>query len=177
MVMATRIEANRLNAKKSTGPRTDAGKSRSAQNARTHGLRISVMSDPQWHGLFIELRSQLVAHARERSTSPNVDALAIAMTELKRVTDARHTVFADMLQAFAEGDLSHGTLCLARLEALERYNRQAHFRLAQHLELYVPGYGKPPSRKQASSHFYSLPRSNFDQSGALNHVTAKGQTR
>jgi hypothetical protein len=42
--MATRaqIEANRRNATKSTGPRTEEGRIASSQNARRHGLRASV---------------------------------------------------------------------------------------------------------------------------------------
>ena len=35
---AARIAANRRNAKKSTGPKTDAGKSISSKNARKHGI-------------------------------------------------------------------------------------------------------------------------------------------
>jgi hypothetical protein len=38
MSISARIRANRNNAKKSTGPRTDAGKAAVAQNARRHGL-------------------------------------------------------------------------------------------------------------------------------------------
>lgn len=38
MATAAQIAANRRNAQKSTGPRTAAGKKRSSQNARKHGL-------------------------------------------------------------------------------------------------------------------------------------------
>ena len=40
-----RLAANRLNARKSTGPRTVEGKQRSAQNARTHGLTALTLPD------------------------------------------------------------------------------------------------------------------------------------
>ena len=38
-----RLAANRLNAQKSTGPRTEEGKSRSRANALKHGLCASVV--------------------------------------------------------------------------------------------------------------------------------------
>ena len=40
-----KLEANRANAQKSTGPRTDAGKRRSSLNAQTHGLRARLSTD------------------------------------------------------------------------------------------------------------------------------------
>jgi hypothetical protein len=39
---ATRAARNKRNAQHSTGPRTKAGKARSAQNARTHGLTATL---------------------------------------------------------------------------------------------------------------------------------------
>ena len=41
MTTLFQIQANRQNAMKSTGPRTEAGKQKSAQNAQTHGLSVS----------------------------------------------------------------------------------------------------------------------------------------
>ena len=38
MISENRLAANRANARLSTGPRTEEGKARSSQNARTHGL-------------------------------------------------------------------------------------------------------------------------------------------
>jgi hypothetical protein len=43
---AKKIEANRSNARRSTGPKTALGKVRAAQNARRHGLSVSVVRDP-----------------------------------------------------------------------------------------------------------------------------------
>jgi hypothetical protein len=39
--------ANAANARRSTGPRSGAGKARSAQNARQHGLAVPVLLHPE----------------------------------------------------------------------------------------------------------------------------------
>ena len=46
MTSARKIRANRANARHSTGPKSGAGRTRAAQNARRHGLRVPVLSDP-----------------------------------------------------------------------------------------------------------------------------------
>ena len=50
-VSAAKLEANRRNSQKSTGPRTEVGKIKSGQNAVTHGLRAKTLvlldEDPQ----------------------------------------------------------------------------------------------------------------------------------
>ncbi len=63
-VSARKIVANRLNAQKSTGPRTNLGKTRSRKNATTHGLlaREIVLACPDGPGgskEFIQLLAQL----------------------------------------------------------------------------------------------------------------------
>ncbi len=64
MATAKQIEANRLNARKSTGPRTAAGRSASSLNAYKHGLtgQTLIMTEEQ-------------AEARERFITSMVDDL------------------------------------------------------------------------------------------------------
>ena len=52
-----RIEANRRNAQRSTGPRTPEGKSRAAQNSTTHGLS-SLTRNPLAAACFLQMEDQ-----------------------------------------------------------------------------------------------------------------------
>jgi hypothetical protein len=46
MTSTRKVLTNRLNSRSSTGPRSAAGRAASAKNARRHGLRVPVLSDP-----------------------------------------------------------------------------------------------------------------------------------
>jgi hypothetical protein len=90
-VASTRkIQANRANARASTGPRTALGRARTARNALRYGLSVPVFSDP----VFSE---ELDALAREIA-GPNAEAeilelarrVAEAEIDLRRVRYARH---------------------------------------------------------------------------------------
>ena len=50
MTSAKKVAANRLNARKSRGPRTGAGKARASRNARRHGLAVYSGKDPTLAG-------------------------------------------------------------------------------------------------------------------------------
>ena len=66
---ARRREANRANARASTGPKTSAGKARSAGNARRHGLSLPALRDPALSRDIVALarcdRRRRGDHARE----------------------------------------------------------------------------------------------------------------
>jgi hypothetical protein len=60
MTSAAKLRANRADSLRSTGPKTAAGRAASAGNARRHGLRIPVLSDPVL-AAEIEVMAQAIA--------------------------------------------------------------------------------------------------------------------
>jgi hypothetical protein len=97
MTSQRRVEANRKNARASTGSRTAGGKGRSARNASKHGLSVSVLSDPHLSGA-VEALAQDIAGP---DAGPEVIELsrqvAEAQIDLIRVRRARHHLLANAM--------------------------------------------------------------------------------
>jgi hypothetical protein len=67
-ISAKKERANRLNARKSTGPRTPEGKEHSAQNARTHGVFCQdLLLDGEAAEEFNDIRRQFIADLRPQN--------------------------------------------------------------------------------------------------------------
>jgi hypothetical protein len=88
MSTSRQIEANRVNARGSTGPRTSAGKSRTSRNARRHGLSTLVGCDPALSTEVEELVRRLVGVA-DADIAASARAFAEAAIDLARVERAR----------------------------------------------------------------------------------------
>lgn len=123
MTSVRKWRANRANATASTGPRTKAGRARSARNAFRHGLNISVVSEPA-------LAPQAEALARGLACSDLgaeglewVRRIAEAQVDLDRVRLARRQAIERMLSA--PGDESAGDPQMVRLlgPVLDRLER------------------------------------------------------
>jgi hypothetical protein len=92
-----KINANRTNARASTGPKTTRGSIRSARNAFRHGLSLPIYWDP-------ELSEGVEALAREiAGKDTNAELLMLArriaeaQIDLRRVRDARHQLMSQAL--------------------------------------------------------------------------------
>lgn len=111
MTSKRQIEANRANAKRSTGPRTVAGKAASSQNARRHSLTSSCDGRDE--------HAERLLDAIEQLSGGGEETIAVrAQMNLWRIRNVR----TEMLRALLDEPSNTG---MKRIMNLERYERAA----------------------------------------------------
>src|SRR6516225_6770849 len=122
MTTPRQFEANRSNARASTGPRSKAGKARAGRNARRHGLSSAIASD---------LAEALARRIADDGAGPAVMALARAFAEaqidLDRVPKVRRHVLGRLMADPDDGaeDKVDRSKLVRQLRRLERYEHRA----------------------------------------------------
>ena len=89
MASQRKKQANRKNAKLSTGPRTERGKATSSNNAFRHGLAIPIDRDPRYAADTMPLARFLLQGKKEPHLLGLARELAQACLEIERVDRAR----------------------------------------------------------------------------------------
>jgi hypothetical protein len=125
MTSERKIAANRKNAKKSTGPRSPAGRATSRQNARRHGLATGIGSDPALRD-DIEILAKLLAGGRENIGEFAREA-AEAHLDLLRIRKFRAGLYARM-RFFGDASTEDLMKVAEQFARLERYERRAFSR-------------------------------------------------
>ena len=129
-----RARANRFNAQKSTGPRSSAGKSRSARNAYVHDLSQPIEHDAVSLSRFLRAEPflELPDHLQE-------DGM-LAFAALQRVAEHRRRA----LESLAHGSSEHTCSTLQELILLDRYRQRSLARwgrLLRSYRTYIAGPG------------------------------------
>ena len=119
MATEKQVAANRANAKYSTGPKTMAGKSRSAQNAYRHGLSAARKDHVDIDASLLAIRGKI---GKLLGDEEIVDLFAQSIYELRRIREVRHDFIRLGLDIGQSG-------ALRRLAALDRYERIAQTRV------------------------------------------------
>jgi hypothetical protein len=91
-----KTDANRANARASTGPRTAFGRARSSKNALRHGLTATAISEPITAEVEALARTIAGAGANADITELARD-VARAQLDLERARYARHLIFSQLL--------------------------------------------------------------------------------
>jgi hypothetical protein len=152
MVSQEKNEANRRNAKRSTCPRTAAGKETSSRNSRRHGLASSVLRDPIWAYEVHKLAKIFMPKGAKPDHERAIKTILAAIVDVMRVQAARTEVWNAALirrsvseqqdgrvdfnwgpegpidgneDAAYDADALVGVQVLPQLLKLERYHRRA----------------------------------------------------
>jgi len=128
MTTSLKIEANRKNASRSSGPRTAAGKARTSRNALRHGLSVSILDDDLKLSVAAErLACRLLDAGGNASLLRHARLLAQAELEVLRVRATRIALIKALAEGAGEGStrmLNAFLRALPQLLALERYERR-----------------------------------------------------
>jgi hypothetical protein len=98
MTSERQLNANRTNARASTGPKTRQGKIRSAQNARHHGLSVSVLNDPLLSENVENLAHEFIGEGAGAALFELARRSAEAQIDLIRIRRARHDLWVRKLE-------------------------------------------------------------------------------
>jgi hypothetical protein len=132
MASDRKIAANRRNSRRSSGPRTVAGKLTVSRNALRHGLAAVTLRDS---GIVTEVDRLATAIAGEHADAAQREqALIIAESELTllRVRAARTSIFQQMLLATGAADAQEPSEQLLGRQAASVIGRS-------HFEQLIPG--------------------------------------
>ncbi len=127
MTSERKIAANRNNAKKSTGPRSEGGRSVSRHNALRHGLAVSIGNESAFGGDVEDLAKLLSSASGLQGVSGVAREAAEAQLDLSRIRNIRDCLYKMIY--FVDGAASDRLAELNdKLAKLERYERRAFSR-------------------------------------------------
>jgi hypothetical protein len=89
-----KLRANRLGKPAGTGPTSAAGKVRSAQNARKHGLNVAVMYDPDVGADVAFMAEEIAPGCQDPELIGRARLIAEAQVDLMRVARARRDIIS-----------------------------------------------------------------------------------
>ena len=118
MISARKLRANRANSRRSTGPKTSAGRATAARNSRRHGLAIPIPSDPALSAE-VDAMAQMIAGNDSPELIEAARRIAEAEVDVIRVRRARRELLSQTLSASRGRPIGPRRL-RQRLELLDR---------------------------------------------------------
>lgn len=129
MTSVRQRKSNRVNAQASTGPKTANGKARAAQNARRHGLSLSILADPFLSAKAENLAREIAGETASHDIFDCARLIAEAQIDVVRVRQARHELISRYLNDSDYRPNSHSRACEIIMKAvydhLQRFGPEA----------------------------------------------------
>lgn len=148
MTSPARIDANRLNARRSTGPRSTTGKARAAKNALRHGLAVPVAALVEYAGRARQMAAAIAGEAPAAARLAAAYRVAEATVDLERIAHARHLLSETLAAEVEAGAAEAAAATLAALARLDRYERRAFSRQRRAIRAFdALGDGGPPGTR------------------------------
>jgi hypothetical protein len=116
MTSPRKLYVNRLNGRRSMGPKTPDGKARAAQNARRHGLNVPVHHDPSRSAELDALARAIAGDSADAHRLELAYGIAAAQLDLMQARRARVDLFPSKPD---EPD------AIERLATIDRYEQRA----------------------------------------------------
>ena len=152
MARDRQITANRLNARKSTGPRSIGGKKRAGRNAYRHGLSVSVTAIGTFATALDDRARKFAGHSQDPIVLGHARAAAAAELDLARARLAKvglieraRVIDPTSTMPSQEPDRSAEAVrrVLPELHRLDRYERRASARRDQAVRDLLYKTGRP----------------------------------
>jgi hypothetical protein len=124
MTSTHKIESNKRNASRSTGPRTPVGKLRSRRNARRHGLATRIKDDPGARGGIERLATILAEGTDDFDRIEKSRVLAEFQFERRRIRVARYEIFLS-INDMENVSINDFQIAMRAIDAISRYEKRA----------------------------------------------------
>src|ERR1700704_1754789 len=128
MTSIARIAANRANARKSTGPKTAAGKARVSRNARRHGLSRPLFCEGTYAPHVEALAREIAGQDADDEHLALARNIAIAQLDLARVRIAKRDLQDAANFGTTDAQYPRDWSVLPQLERLDRYEQRVFSR-------------------------------------------------
>jgi hypothetical protein len=123
LISDRRWRANQANAKASRGPKTKAGKARSARNALRHGLSIPVCKEPSLSIRAEEIAVKLAGPDADETLLDRARAIGEAQVDLNRVRARRNALISQSLADPQYQPLSAYKRQVRKMRTIDRVQR------------------------------------------------------
>ncbi len=134
MASDKQIAANRANSRKSTGPRTAAGRWKSSRNAYRHGLSLPITWDSQAQAEIEAVAQAIAGEPAGEDQLQAAKAIAEAQFDLKRIRATRTAATPSVLDELPDSKVLTGLCALDRYERLARARRKLAIRRFKELD-------------------------------------------